>query len=275
MASPFNFPSGNLVNIPAFPPPKSPVHGPLRATTTTPYTYPPSPPKKIPGTPVTVITTITDTAPVPTGLPRFHSTGPVAIWVRFPKIVAIAGGQEVPTSKQKPYYLGTCEQHPIQEEEVINLPVYDDESMAASPRDREYAGSNEMIVLPLNRFNYSVLNMLVAFPRYRQPDGTGKSRPPGQNGHMDRGALIVGSGYFFELWLVNTYFGTRVAKPYPSMPVGTYYPFCSLSANNTPKQGAGRTQIRMLAVEANWNYNEPQGLWFMKSNESKYFETLK
>ena len=165
-------------------------------------------------------------------------------------------------------YLGTCEQSPVQSEEAVYLPVYDDISTSASPRDREYVGSNETIVLSLNRFNYNILNKILSIPRHgRVTPGQNKALSAGQNGHLDRGSLVIGQGLFFELWLINTYFGSRFWKQsYADMPAGTYYPFCTLAANQTPKQGAGVSQIRMLAIEANWNYNEELGKWIMKAS---------
>jgi len=209
------------------------------------------------------------------GFPAFHCTGPVTAFVRFSDSPSSGVGSQTPNKLSgKSYYLGTCEQFPIQEEEIIYLPVFDDLSMSASARDKEYAGTNELIVLGLNRFNYNVLNRLLAVPRYGARDRTGAVLPAGQNGHMDRGSLAVAQGLTFELWLFNTFFGSRNWNSYPDMVMGTYYPFCNTITNNTPKQGSGRTQIRMVAIEANWAYYEPEGRWFMKSTDRQYLNKV-
>ena len=202
---------------------------------------------------------------------RFHCTGPIEVAIRvaaqgpgpalsFGTGFSGTGGQVA---------LGTCEQHPVVDGDVLYDQVPNDIAGTQLGLDKQFQGSTEIILLDLNRFDYAVLSLLESFPCYGRT-ALAPFDSPGFNDWLDRGAYLQQNGLSFELWLYFTFFGTRVASAYPLMPRGIYYPCCNLLKDSIPKQGL-KTQTKRLAVEANWAWFEPEGSFFLKTSDPSYF----
>ena len=203
---------------------------------------------------------------------RFHCTGPIEIVVRVAKPFG-PGPVIFPDSLSGATLdLGTCEQHPINQGEALWEDVPNDLGGTMIGLDKQFQGSTEIIILDLNRFDYSVMAILENIPTV----GRAPSDAPGFTDGLARGSYKQQNGFSFEMWLYYTFFGTRVAAAYPLMPPGIYYPCCSLMQDNIPKQGT-KTQTKRLVVEADWAFFEGSAInpalneFFLKTSDPAYF----
>jgi hypothetical protein len=167
-------------------------------------------------------------------------------------------------STQSPIvYIGTCEQHPVNDAEVAYDPVYNDIGGPRTPFDKEYQGETEVILLDLNRFNWFNLNLMLSPPLYQGMVGW--------TNRLARGSLLLQQGLSYELWLQYSFF--RTANATPDLPPGTYYPACNTLTNQTPKQGT-KTKTKRVVVESNNWYTKSDGSFFLKSHDLSYFSVL-
>ena len=196
---------------------------------------------------------------------RFHCTGPIEVVVRAatfgpgPAVPVTALGGSAAT-------LGTCKQHPVNKGESFWEEVPNDIGGSMQGLDKQFMGGTELIILNLNRFDYNVLSFLETIPSV----GRFPSNSPGFTDFLARGAYKQQNALSFEMWLYYTFFGTRNAVAYPLMPPGIYYPCCSLAQGDIPEQGT-KTQTKMLVIEADWAWYEPDGSFFQKSSDPRWF----
>jgi hypothetical protein len=173
-------------------------------------------------------------------------------WIRFPR--AGIG----------PLFLGWAEYHPVNEEEQHWAKVFSDTGGPATPTDKEYQGAEEIVAIDLQEYNDDVLDLLEAMPR---PD----VNFPGTTTRLDRGALLIANGLYFELWQQYSFFGTINAQP--DLGPGWFFPCCNPAGIYRPKQGT-KTRMSRVMVEANNIRTNLTSGYTLKLNTSQAFAPI-
>ncbi len=184
-----------------------------------------------------------------------YCTGPIHAWVRFTPPIGTGGTSSVLPSGPI-IHLGTCEQHPTDDDSNEYEPVMNDIGGPKVPFDKQYQGSTEIIVMDLNKLSYAIMQRITSPPYF---DGS-----VGYTNRLARGSLMLQQGLAFELWLQYSFYGT--ANAVPDLPPGTYYPAVTTIASQTPKQGTKAKLRRVILEAANW-YNRSDGSFLLKSQD--------
>jgi hypothetical protein len=212
------------------------------------------------------------------------STGPILVWARFVDSYS-SNPFAAPSFYGNIYYVGTCERYPVNELENAYISYYSSIGGSEKPTDKIYAGSSEIIVLDLNRFNTAVVNMLIAAPRYGrtisslqyrnqvQPNTVSAGTVPIVNSRLDRGSLLMRNKGFYQIWLQYTNWGKQSSDPFPSLPPGDFYYCCSTAGAYIPRQGT-TYQMRRIIVEAMELQDDRGFNWGLKTNTPDVFAAL-
>lgn len=196
----------------------------------------------------------------------YYVHGPVGAYIRIPKVGA--GPYIGPDSLSgKPTFLGHCDKTPKPTYDPKWKPVFSSQSGEAIPADKVYQGTDVKIVLPLQRYDYNVVEALLAAPRH------GRLTPPGTETYLDRGVLLQRNGASFELWLRNEFAGTVNSAAYPNLPIGSYFLCCNLGGIY-PDNLTRDASMFALMIEANWVQAYPAGNIVCWTHEPKYFSVL-
>lgn len=203
------------------------------------------------------------------GTAYYYATGPVNCFVRVPTIGA---GPFVPPLKllkdsAKPTFLGHTQKTPNPSHEPKYKPVFSSQSGEAIPAEKVYLGQEVKIILPLARFDYDVVQALLATPRY------GRVTAPGTETYLDRGTLLQRNGLGIELWMRNHFAGTVNAAAYPNLPIGMYFLCCNV-AGIYPDNLTRDTENIQLLFEANWVQLSPNGNNVCYTQEPEFFSIL-
>lgn len=145
-----------------------------------------------------------------------YNTGPVDIYVGASSLdinvngASLTTGVHPSTVSVTPYYAGTCEQYPVVEGTVSWGPVFNDIGGPMESFDEEFQGQSKIIVLDMNRFNETNLNI------YDMDDGDGSEATNA------RGKLLLANGQYVRLWMKFRNFGT-INQIAPDLPAGEMY----------------------------------------------------
>lgn len=199
----------------------------------------------------------------------YYVSGPVAAYIRIP---TVGGGPFVPPATLKanstaPTFLGHTQKSPEPAYENKYKPVFSSQSGEAIPADKVYMGQDVKIALNLARFDYDVVQALLAAPRY------GRLTAPGTESYLDVGTLVQRNGLGVELWLRNEFAGTVNAAAYPNLPIGTYF-FCCNVAGVYPANLTRDAMMCQLLLEANWVQLAPNGNRVCFTQDTSYFSSL-
>jgi hypothetical protein len=177
----------------------------------------------------------------------FYAHGPVAAFVRAAKVGAgpFVGPDHLLADNTPAYFLGHCEKSPEPAHEQKWKPVFSSQTGEVIPADKLYMGTEVKVILPLARFDYDVIQGLLAAPRM------GRVSPPGTETYLDVGSMLQRNGLSFELWLRNEFAGTVNAAAYPNLPVGMYFLCCNIAGVYPANLGRDAAQCQLL-IEANW-----------------------
>ncbi len=196
----------------------------------------------------------------------FYVNGSVGAYIRIPPIGA--GPFVGPAALTgTPTFLGHTEKTPKPSYVANWKPVFSSQTGEMIPTDKLYMGTDVKIVLPLQRFDYDVVQLLKAAPRY------GRVNAPGVESYLDIGALLQRNGLGFELWLRNEFHGTVNAAAYPNLPIGTYF-ICCNTAGIVPDDMGRNTETIQLLIEANWVQAHPIGPRICYSQDPSMFRNL-
>lgn len=199
----------------------------------------------------------------------YYCTGPVDVYIRIPKIGAgpYYGPKQLLADPTVPTFLGHCEKTPKPSHEQKYKPVFSSQSGEVIPADKVYQGQDVKIALPLSRFDYDAVQLLLASPRF------GRLTPPGTESYIDRGTLLQRNGLGVELWLRNSFWGTINQAAYPNLPIGMY--FISINPVATVPDNLTRDTMNVqLLLEANWVGAWPAGNFLCFSQDPAYFKRL-
>lgn len=196
-------------------------------------------------------------------------TGPVGVFVRIPAVGAgpFVSPTALLSNSAVPTFLGHTLKTPEPTYEPKWIPVFSSQSGDVIPADKVYKGTEVKIALNLQRFDYDVIQALLAAPRY------GRVSPPGTESYLDVGALLQRNGLSIELWLKNEFAGTVNAAAYPNLPIGTYF-VCTNVAGIYPENLTRDAENVQLLFEANWVQLAPNGNRVCFSQDPTYFASL-
>lgn len=199
----------------------------------------------------------------------YYVTGPVDCYVRIPTVGAgpFVTPTQLRSSGGTPTFLGHTQKTPEPTYEPKYKPVFSSQGGEAVPADKVYMGTDVKVVLNLQRFDWDVLQALLAAPRY------GRGTDPGTETYLDVGALLQRNGLGVELWLRNAFYGTVNAAAYPDMPIGTYFVCCNLAAVYPQNLTRDAANVQLL-FEANWVQIAPSGNRVCFTSDPDYFATL-
>lgn len=177
----------------------------------------------------------------------YYAHGPVAAYVRAARVGAgpLVGPNQMLADSSPAYFLGHTEKSPQPSYEPKWKPVFSSQTGEVIPADKLYMGTDIKIVLPLARFDWDIVQGLLANPRL------GRATPPGTETYLDVGAMLQRNGLSFELWLRNEFYGTVNAAAYPNLPIGTYFLCCNVAGVFPANLGRDAAQCQLL-IEANW-----------------------
>ena len=186
------------------------------------------------------------------GTAYFHTTGPSSIFIRVPTTGA---GPFVTPAMLKangtaPTFLGHCDKTPKPSFDMKYKGVFSSQTGDEEPADKRYAGTAVKLILPLQRFDWDVVQTLMAAPRY------GRGTSPGTESYLDRGSLLLRSGLSFELWMRYEFAGT--VNKTPGLPIGIYFPACNV-AGTYPDNLTRDAAMMQFLIEANWVQIAPNG----------------
>jgi len=213
-----------------------------------------------------------------------HATGPCYIWAGVPAFSSPSTPISLlPFSSGNIYYVGTCEANPTTETSLAYNGIFTSESGSRNPYDKEYLGTQEVLVFDFNKFNADIVDILESAPQYGRsftnlqsmtagvPYSVQDGTAAGTNSSLDYGTLLIANKGFYQLWIQYSYYNTELATP--DLRPGFFYFCCATVAVYIPVVGL-RTKKRRLVVEA-MNLRDPSGNMAMKTNESAYFLALK
>lgn len=183
-----------------------------------------------------------------TGNPAyFYTPGPCAAFVKIPVVGAgpFVGPSQLFADPGPTYFLGHCDKTPKPAHEQKWKPVISSQTGEVIPADQLYMGTDLKVVLPLARFNWTVLNLLLATPR------SGRATPPGTETYIDVGRLKQRNGDSFILYLVHEFYGTVNQAAYPDLPPGIAFICCNLAGTYPDNIGRDCVMAQLL-IEAEW-----------------------
>jgi hypothetical protein len=186
------------------------------------------------------------------GTAYFHTTGPASIFVRFP--ATGAGPFVSPTALKAnataPTFLGHCDKTPKPAFDQKWKPLYSSQTGEGEPADKAYMGTAVKVALPLQRFDWDVVQALMAAPRY------GRGTSPGTETYYDVGSLLLRNGLAFEMWMRYEFAGS--VNQTTGLPIGIYFPACNV-AGTYPDNLTRDAAMMQLLIEANWVQLAPNG----------------
>lgn len=171
-------------------------------------------------------------------LAYYYVSGPVHIYCRIPSVGA-GPARPINGLGGQIFFLGHCKVAPEPASQPQYIPAMSALAGPVIPDDEIYAGQKTELNLEMTRFNFTLLNALASYPMY------GRGAPPGIETYLDRGRLVQAQGDSYELWVVNSFYGTPNANAYPDLPIGYYYP-CVRTHENSPKNQSRDATIGML-----------------------------
>lgn len=199
----------------------------------------------------------------------YYVHGPVSAFIRIPKVGAgpYVGPSELLADKTPALFLGHTQKTPQPTHEYKWKPVISSRTGEEMPDDKLYMGQDIKVVLPLQRFDYDVIQLLLAAPRH------GRATAPGTETYLDIGSLLQRNGLSFELWLVNEFAGTVNSAAYPNLPIGTYFLCCNIGGIFPDNLGRDAAMCQLL-IEANWVQGGPTAPRVCYSNNPVFFQNL-
>lgn len=199
---------------------------------------------------------------------QFYVTGNVDIYVRIP---AVGAGPFVSPSALRaagtPTFLGHTDKSPEPTYDPKWKPVFTSQGGEAIPLEKVYMGTEVKVAMNLQRFDYDVVQALLAAPRF------GRNTPAGTESYLDIGALLQRNGLGVELWLKNAFYGTVNAAAYPDMPIGTYFVCTNLAATYPQNLTRDAANVQLL-FEANWVQLAPNGNRVCFTSDPAFFTSL-
>ena len=204
------------------------------------------------------------------GTAYYYVTGPVHVYVRFPKVGAgpYRSVNDIFKSGGTPEFLGHTEKSPETDYDYKWKPVFSSWAGEIIPDDKLYQGQETKIALPLARFSNTVFFKLQAAPNHGR---NGVS--PGSETFLDIGKLLQRNGLGFELWLRNGFYGTENMAAYPDIEIGRYFPCCNIVKASPVNQGR-QTENAQLLIEPNWIQSSPEGNRVCFTSDPSYFKIL-
>lgn len=199
----------------------------------------------------------------------FYVTGNVDIYCRIPKRGAgpFVGPADLAKDTNPIWFVGHTEKYPQPSYQNAWKPVFSSQMGEVLPADKIAMGQEVKITLPLQRFDYDVLQLLKAFPR------AGRVTAPGTMTYLDIGALLQRNGLGVEFWLKNAFHGTVNQQAYPDLPIGTYFLCCDIAGVILDKEGRDATMATIM-FNANWVQGFPTGPLLCYSQDPIWFKNL-
>lgn len=204
------------------------------------------------------------------GTAYYYVTGPVNLFVRActPGGGPLVGPAALKANALVPTFLGHTLESPKPTYTPAWKPVFSSWTGEVIPDDKVYQGQDVKIVLPLARWNNTLLQLLNATPRL----GRGGS-VAGTESFLDVGLLLQRNGVSFELWLRNAFYGTANAAAYPDLEIGKYFNCCNLVGMTPDRMTRDTSQVQLM-IEANWTQSFTTGVRTCFTSDPSYFSNL-
>jgi hypothetical protein len=204
----------------------------------------------------------------------YYVTGPVNLYVRvtnfgFNSDETLAN-YFARASATKAYFLGFCEEFPKPQIGPQWQPFFSSEGGSLIPADEIYQGSQVKLTLPsVSKFDEDLLQLLTNSPTFGR-----RGLPPGTESYLDRGLLKIANGCSFEFWARNAFWGTENSRAYPDMPIGTYFPCCTIG--QIARDGEGRSSNVKFSCDIlpSWVKSNATGNSVCYTSDPQYFTNL-
>jgi hypothetical protein len=204
------------------------------------------------------------------GTAYYYVTGPVNLYVRA--LTPGAGPYVSPVAMKSsgvvPTFMGHTLDSPLPTYEPKWTPVFSSWTGDVIPDDKVYKGQDVKIVLPLARWNNTLMQLINSTPQLGR---TGLAA--GTENFLSIGTLLQRNGVSFELWMRNAFYGTANAAAYPDLEIGKYFNCCNL-VGVSPEKLTRDTEKITLMIEANWVQNASTGVRTCFTSDPTYFASL-
>lgn len=196
-----------------------------------------------------------------------YDTGPVYVYARVPT-PGIGPFVSLGALSGTIFHLGTAERFPQRREEAVWEPVFNDIG-GKVPFDESFQGETAQLVVDLNRFNQTVLDLI-----RRVPDHGRGLRSTALGGHtrLAVGALLLQNGMAFEMWAQHSHYDTINAVA--DLPPGRYYPACKYIGCYEEESSGTQPRKCRLVVEPKRVWNASTKGFITFSEEASFFTAL-